>query len=254
MPQHNYIEQAIKQQGRKFDHDERLRKKEAREPHKKSQMAKKLHGWKAKLFNKSQFTKKINMAKTIKAHEEKNVVKSVKEMLPTYLLDRQLEQGKILTNRLKQKRIEKQGKWDVHIPQVRSMPETEVFKVIQSGKRKKKMWKRMITKPTFVGSNFTRKAPKYERFIRPTGLRLTKAHVTHPELKTTFYLRILGVKQNPQSHTMTQLGVLTKGTIIEVDVQELGLVTQGGKIVWGKYAQITNSPENDGVVNSVLLV
>eukprot|EP00835_Amoeboradix_gromovi_P001067 NODE_42_length_29671_cov_0.584810.p9 type:complete len:255 gc:universal NODE_42_length_29671_cov_0.584810:14236-15000(+) len=254
MPQHNYIEQAIKQQGRKFDHLERTRKKEAREPHKVSQMAKTLHGWKAKQFNKKQFTKKINMMKTIKAHEEKTVTKSTNEMLPTYLLDRQLEQGKILTNRLKQKRIEKQGKWDVHIPQVRSMPETEVFKVIQSGKRKKKMWKRMITKPTFVGSNFTRKAPKYERFIRPTGLRYTKAHVTHPELRTTFYLPMLGVKQNPQSHTMTQLGVLTKGTVIEVDVQELGLVTQGGRIVWGKYAQISNNPELDGCVNAVLLV
>lgn len=46
-----------------------------------------------------------------------------------------------------------------------------------------KQWKRMITKATFVGENFTRKPPKYERFIRPTGLRFKKAHVTHPELK-----------------------------------------------------------------------
>ena len=37
-----------------------------------------------------------------------------------------------------------------------------------------------------------------------------------------------------------------KGTIIEVNVSELGLVTPGGKVIWGKYAQITNSPENDG--------
>ena len=34
-----------------------------------------------------------------------------------------------------------------------------------------KEWKRMVTKVTFVGPSFTRKAPKYERFIRPTGLR-----------------------------------------------------------------------------------
>ena len=27
----------------------------------------------------------------------------------------------------------------------------------------------MVTKVTFVGQNFTRKPPKYERFIRPTG-------------------------------------------------------------------------------------
>lgn len=36
----------------------------------------------------------------------------------------------------------------------------------------------------------------------------------------------------------TQLGVVTKGTIIEVNVSELGLVTPGGKVVWGKYAQV----------------
>lgn len=86
------------------------------------------------------------------------------------------------------------------------------------------------------------------------ALRQKKAHVTHPELKTTFQLPILGVKKNPQSPTYTQLGVLTKGTIIEVNVSELGLVTSGGKVVWGKYAQITNHPENDGCVNAVLLV
>lgn len=41
-----------------------------------------------------------------------------------------------------------------------------VLQVIKSGKRKKKAWKRMITKMTFVGQNFTRKPPKLERFIR----------------------------------------------------------------------------------------
>ena len=30
-----------------------------------------------------------------------------------------------------------------------------------------KAWKRMVTKVTFVGEGFTRKPPKYERFIRP---------------------------------------------------------------------------------------
>jgi hypothetical protein len=30
----------------------------------------------------------------------------------------------------------------------------------------------------------------------------------------------------------------------------LGLVTTSGKVVWGKYAQITNTPENDGTVNA----
>lgn len=79
-----------------------------------------------------------------------------------------------------------------------------------------KQWKRMITKATFVGPTFTRKPPKYERFIRPSGLRFNKAHVTHPELKCTFNLEIIGVKKNPNGAMYTSLGVITKGTIIEV--------------------------------------
>lgn len=79
-----------------------------------------------------------------------------------------------------------------------------------------KQWKRMVTKATFVGPGFTRKPPKYERFIRPSGLRFTKAHVTHPELKCTFNLEIIGVKKNPNGPMYTSLGVMTKGTIIEV--------------------------------------
>merc|ERR1719213_1456949 len=125
---------------------------------------------------------------------------------------------------------------------------------MRTGKRKKKAWKRMITKVTFVGEGFTRKPPKYERFIRPTGLRFKKAHVTHPELQTTFHLEIIGVKKNPQSPMYTSLGVITKGTIVEVNCSDLGLVTPSGKVVWGKYAQVTNNPENDGCINAVLLV
>lgn len=74
----------------------------------------------------------------------------------------------------------------------------------------------MVTKVTFVGPGFTRKPPKYERFIRPTGLRFKKAHVTHPELKCTFNLEIIGIKKNPNGPMYTSLGVVTKGTIIEV--------------------------------------
>ena len=70
--------------------------------------------------------------------------------------------------------------------------------------------------------------------------------------------------------------------MLEVNISELGLVTSGGKVVWGKYAQVasftvdihrydrsrfkkkhfinifttqvTNNPENDGCINAVLLV
>jgi hypothetical protein len=41
-----------------------------------------------------------------------------------------------------------------------------MFKVVKTGKKTaKKSWKRMITKPTFVGPDFTRRPVKYERFI-----------------------------------------------------------------------------------------
>jgi len=158
------------------------------------------------------------------------------------------------------------------------MTEDEMFQVVHSGKRQsthlflivsffffmlklvlfflvsEKQWKRMINKITFVGDTFTRKNPKFERFIRPMALRFTKAHVTHPELRATFCLPIIGVKKNPQSHVYTTLGVITKGTILEVNVSDLGLVTPAGKVVWGKYAQVTNNPEIDGCINAVLLV
>jgi ribosomal protein S8E len=41
--------------------------------------------------------------------------------------------------------------------------------------------------------------------------------------------------------TFSRAQLLTQ-TIIEVDVSSLGLVTAGGKVVWGKYAQISNNP------------
>ncbi|KAJ8962383.1 hypothetical protein NQ318_018367 [Aromia moschata] len=175
--------------------------------------------------------------------------------LPVYLLDRDVQsRAKVLSNMIKQKRKEKAGKWDVPIPKVRAQADSEVLRVVKSGKTKRKAWKRMVTKVTFVGEGFTRKPPKFERFIRPMALRFKKAHVTHPELKATFCLPIIGVKKNPSSPMFTSLGVITKGTVIEVNISELGLVTQAGKVVWGKYAQVTNNPENDGCINAVLLV
>ena len=129
-----------------------------------------------------------------------------------------------------------------------------IIRSIETGKRKKKSWKRMVTKVCYVGDAFTRKPPKFERFIRPMALRFKTAHVTHPELQATFHLPIIGVKKNPSSPMYTSLGVITKGTVIEVNISELGLVTQSGKVVWGKYAQVTNNPENDGCINAVLIV
>lgn len=260
MPQNEYIELHRKRHGRRLDYEERKRKKEARKPRDIARKAKTLRKLKAKLFNKQRYKEKVQMKKTIKTHEEKMTKKRKEEpvqegALPAYLLDREEQsRAKVLSNMIKQKRKEKAGKWEVPIPKVAAKSDAEVFRVLKTGKRKKKAWKRMVTKVCFVGEGFTRKPPKFERFIRPMGLRFKTAHVTHPELKATFNLPIIGVKKNPSSQMFTSLGVITKGTVIEVNVSELGLVTQSGKVVWGKYAQVTNHPENDGCINAVLLV
>jgi ribosome biogenesis protein NSA2 len=260
MPQGDYIEEHIKRHGRRLNYYEQQRKKQARIHKTTSKMARKLVGIKAKLFNQKRYAEKALMKKTLKMHEQKTAEQVDNQAIPegavpAYLMDREgVSRSKILSNTIKQKRKEKAGKWKVPVPKVNAMTEDEMFRIVRSGKRKKKMWKRMVDKVCFVGDAFTRKPPKYERFIRPMGLRFTKAHVTHPELKTTFYLPIIGVKKNPQSHVYTTLGVITKGTIIEVNVSDLGLVTPSGKVVWGKYAQVTNNPEMDGCINAVLLV
>ena len=41
-----------------------------------------------------------------------------------------------------------------------------MFRVVKTGKKvQKKGWKRVITKPTFVGPDFTRQNPKRERYV-----------------------------------------------------------------------------------------
>lgn len=260
MPQHDYMEQHRKKHGERLDREERLRKKEAREVHRRSKFAQKVHGLRAKLYNAKRYKEKAQMRKTLAMHQEKTNKHANEEgapegAVPAYLIDREgVSRAKVLSNTVKQKRAERAGKWSVPLPKVKPVADDEMFRVMQSGKRKAKAWKRMVTKVTFVGDNFTRKAPKFERFIRPTGLRFKKAHVTHPDLQATFCLDILGVKKNPSSPMYTTLGVITKGTVIEVNVSELGLVTTSGKVVWGKYAQVTNNPELDGCINAVLLV
>ncbi|OCK77905.1 ribosomal protein S8e [Lepidopterella palustris CBS 459.81] len=260
MPQNEYIERWTKLHGKRFDHDERHRKREAREGHKQSKQAQNFRGLRAKLYQQKRHKEKIQLKKTLRQHEERNVKSAEKAdsstPLPQYLLDRSNQNNaKALSTAIKQKRSEKSARFSVPIPKVRGVTEEEMFSVMKTGKKiQKKSWKRVVTKPTFVGPDFTRRPVKYERFIRPMGLRYKKANVTHPELSVTVQLPIISVKKNPQNPMYTQLGVLTRGTIIEVNVSELGLVTAGGKVVWGRYAQITNNPENDGCINALLLV
>jgi len=192
MPQNDHMDLYRKRFGRRFDHEEKMRKKEARSVKEVAAKAKNLHGIKGKLFAKERYKEKVRMRKTIKAHEEKEATaKDEKEKpegaVPAYLLDRnEVNRTKVLSNMIKQKRKEKAGKWKVPIEKVKAMSEDEMFKIMKSGKRKRKAWKRVVNKVSFVGDNFVRKPPKFERFIRPSGLRFKKAHITHPELKTTF--------------------------------------------------------------------
>lgn len=44
----------------------------------------------------------------------------------------------------------------------------------------------MVTKATFVGENFTRKPAKFERFIRPMGLRYKKVILILTVIKNVF--------------------------------------------------------------------
>merc|ERR1719230_719663 len=103
------------------------------------------------------------------------------------------------------------------------MTDDEMFKILRTGKRKKKAWKRVVNKISFVGDDFTRKPPKFERFIRPSALRFKKAHVTHPELKMTFHLNIVSVKKNPQSQLYSSLGIIPRAPSSRSMSQSSGL-------------------------------
>lgn len=137
------------------------------------------------------------MKKTIKAHEERDVkTKDAESMpegaLPTYLLDRENQNNaKALSSAVKQKRKEKAGKFMVPLPKVRGIAEDEMFKVVKTGKTKRKGWKRMVTKATFVGEvgNLT-SAPRATvaliALFLPPGLyaQATQARAIHPSICT----------------------------------------------------------------------
>jgi len=106
------------------------------------------------------------MKKQIKQHEQRNMTQSdptpsTDGAVPTYLLDRAQEKtAKQLSSMVKQKRKEAAARFSVPLPKVRGMAEEEVFKVLKTGKSRGKSWKRVITKPTFVGEGFTRRPVK----------------------------------------------------------------------------------------------
>jgi len=163
MPQGDYIELHRKRFGYRLDYHDRLRKKEAREAHRRSQFAQKVKGLRAKLFNRKRYAEKAQMKKTIAMHQEKekknvDTNRITPGALPPYLLDRRnTSTAKILSNMIKQKRKEKAGKWNVPIPKVRPMAEAEIFRVIRTGKRKKKTMEKNDHKSDFCRRLFYKK-------------------------------------------------------------------------------------------------
>lgn len=254
MPQNDYIHLNHKFNGRQLNFENRNRKKTIRHSHNGTKIARNLRGIKAKIFARSRLLDKIKPNKVFKEKRNSDKSPSV-NALPTYLLERQTAKyDKLICESLKKRRKEKNGKLEVPVPRVQPISDDEMLKVYKSGKRGGKTWRRIVTKVTFVDPRFTRKPPKYDRFIRPSSMRMHTANVTHPDLKITVRLEILRVDKNPNGQIYTGLGVITLGTIIEVNVSEMGLNTLSGNVVWCKYAQVTNNPENDGVINAVLMI
>lgn len=112
-PQNEHIELWEKRQGKRFNAEEKARKKEAREVHENADKAKTLRGIKARINNKKRYKEKATMRKMIKAHEEKpaevQAGTKTEGALPGYLLERQeVNRTKVLSNMVKQKRKEKQ--------------------------------------------------------------------------------------------------------------------------------------------------
>jgi ribosome biogenesis protein NSA2 len=145
MPQHEHMERHAKLHGRRFDADERERKKDARMAHKRSDFAQKVFGLRAKLYQQQRYKEKAIMRKTIAQHSERSNKHAddnaiAEGAVPAYLLDREgVSRAKVLSNTIKQKRKEKAGKWEVPIPQVKPVADAEMFRVLKSGKRKQKV-------------------------------------------------------------------------------------------------------------------
>jgi ribosome biogenesis protein NSA2 len=81
---------------------------------------------------------------SLKVHEEKNTkVKTPEDVkegaVPAYLMDREKQsRAKILSNMIKQKRKEKAGKWEVPLPKVKAVSDSEVFRIVKTGKTRSK--------------------------------------------------------------------------------------------------------------------
>lgn len=167
MPQNEYIERHTKLHGKRsalqssqlpfpivtnhssyrLDHDERVRKRTAREAHKVAKDSQSFIGLRAKLYQKKRHHEKIQMKKQIRQKEESNVKTAGPQEpssmpLPQYLLDRsQPTNAKALSSAIKNKRKESAAKFSVPLPKVKGISEEEMFKVVKTGKKTaKKGW------------------------------------------------------------------------------------------------------------------
>ena len=87
-----------KRQGQRFDFQERRRKKEAREVHKRAAFAQKALGLKGKLYAKKRHAEKASMRKTIAMHQEHDNKHKADDgvasgAVPAYLLEREQVSG-----------------------------------------------------------------------------------------------------------------------------------------------------------------
>ena len=165
MPQNEYIERHTKLHGKRsammtpyrscpyllivphrLDHDERVRKRTAREAHKVAKDSQSFTGLRAKLYQKKRHHEKIQMKKQIRQKEESNVKSSGPQESSTpvaeYLLDRNPpSNAKALSSAIKNKRKEAAAKFSVPLPKVKGISEEEMFKVVKTGKKTaKKGW------------------------------------------------------------------------------------------------------------------
>jgi len=118
MPQNEHIERFRRLYGRRLDHEERTRKRAAREGHDLAEKAQNLRGIRAKRFAEKRHQQKIQMKKAIKAHEERNVKTTAEKEsagpIPTYLLDRNIpNNAKALSSAIKNKRADKAARYSV---------------------------------------------------------------------------------------------------------------------------------------------
>ncbi|KAI8213691.1 Ribosome biogenesis protein nsa2 [Colletotrichum sp. SAR 10_86] len=216
----------------RLDTEERERKCRARAGHKQSHNVQGLRGSRAKMMQEKRRVEKIQIpSPPTRSHTISGPKRSKRRQSPgvVYRSEAQREAAR----------------FQDPLPKVRGISEEEMFKVVTTGKKThQKSWKRMVNNPIFVGKGFTRQNPEAEMFIRPMGLRQKFAHVSHPTLGVTMKAPILSAK-NPQDPMYTHLGVLTRGTVAEVNVSDLGLTTTTGMSVWGR---------SDSNMLSILLV